>query len=197
MDSTNDCISTHQWATRQLHQHQHPVYQILNGFVLNDNELNRVKSAAYVPKLSKETGFNMNDLSWCKGWYFNYIMRENVMVLDSELMFLYQHFIRIYPNTVDRIKSFAVARLSPNGFIGPHSDVDGKNNVHYELYIPLYVLDGAGIGFENCGILTLPQYSVNALDIKEVHAVWNLSHEYRYVLMLTFNDRDTSPPNLV
>jgi len=196
MTSTTSSISTQAWALAQVLQHQHPIYQIHNGFVLTENDLAQVKTATYVPKLSKATKFNMNDLPWCKGWYINYVMRENEMLLDSELMFLYQHFIMLYPNTVARIKSFAVARLSPNGFIGPHTDVDENNKVNYELYIPLYVPCGADIGFENYGILQLPQYSVNALDIKEIHAVWNLSSEHRYVLVLTFNDRATSVPKI-
>ena len=196
MTSATDSITTHAWALDQVLQHQHPVYQIPNGFVLTENDLAQVKTAAYVPKLSKATKFNMNNLPWCKGWYINYVMSENEMMLDSELMFLYQHFIMLYPNTVTRIKSFAVARLSPNGFIGPHTDVDANNKVNYELYIPLYIPDGAGIGFENYGVLKLPQYSINALNIKEVHAVWNLSSEYRYILILTFNDRATSVPNV-
>lgn len=63
----------------------------------------------------------------------------------------------------------AVLSLDTNGYILPHSDLP----VQFQVEVPLIVTDDFYYVWENWGEETLPEYSINLLDIGQKHAVWN------------------------
>ena len=90
------------------------------------------------------------------------------------------------------VRSIDIMRMSPGGFIAPHTDDLGMGEETYHVYVPLEVPLGAGLAMTD-GVIHMPQFSVNIINSGREHAAYNDSDEFRYILTIISKGGTVSP----
>lgn len=133
---------------------------------LSLSEKHTLINYTYPQKKSKTTGKALTK-DVCDKWGLEYLLVDGKDCAPAELIFLLEK-VKSIP-MFSAFSRIAVLSLDTNGYILPHSDLP----VQFQVAVPLIVTDDFHYVWENWGEETLPEYSINLLDIGQKHAVWN------------------------
>jgi len=105
---------------------------------------------------------------------------------EKEANYQWTEVCNLIPYTTNLIKSLPftqhgrvrIMRLSPNGYIMPHTD--GVGRIFGPYNFALNNPENCKFVFKEYGIVPFKSGMGFLLDIGNVHAIWNNSNEYRY-----------------
>jgi hypothetical protein len=135
-----------------------------------------------------------------EGWYsvvlhgISYDKTENYdrygFKTQEEANYHWTEVCDLIPNTVSLIKSLPftnygrvrIMRLSPHGYIMPHTDGPGRifGPYNFALTNP----ENCKFVFKDYGLVPFRQGLGFMLDIGNLHAIWNNSDQYRYHVII-------------
>lgn len=164
-------------------------YKIIGSFDSLNINLDSFRKSKFKVKNKQD---DPNDYwNGMKDWYVRFPSKY-YKKRDPKFDYLNDIILGLLPENTP-IWSCGIFKLSPGGYIVPHTD----DKYPFEIYVPIYWPEGSLFGYEGIGKVDMKIGQVYALDLSIIHAVSNNSTEDRYVYnFIPAKQNDATQPDM-